>query len=600
MVTVVHSFKHREINKQCQDVSFILGNKAGSFFHSGNTAKSRYMGFYCDIKGKIFRTIEDIQPIAKEEITHFKNYFYSVERNRKSLREHFFVPHGRNALLYRLSTAGRVNIIVDCKEIYDNRNWGRHYAISREQECTVISFQKKTDSREDDSHDKEEYALYVAIHSDGHHIQKPIGWIEHIYESDKQRNSEPWKRYVVQALTLQGSSFAFAVSEEKQKAIDEAHYCYVNALQLEEEQQRNFEDTIENASLPLKKIKNPELFFGTIAAVNSLYHSIILKHKKARLVAGYPWFFQQWSRDELVSLKGCMLIKQYDVVMNVLKEYYHSIDEKGGLLAHQQNKVACADAPGWLLYRLNDIKKKIALPSFANVKKIEKILAAQIAYRSSQGLAHNGNKETWMDSIGRYGIRIEIQAMRLHMLRFLFNLTKKREYLLQEHAMKAKVRREFLHDGILYDGVNDNTIRPNVFLAYYLFPGLLSVREWKQVLSNALIELFLPWGGLATISKNSPLFNANHTGEDPKSYHNGDSWFYVNNAAAICMLRLDEDMFDKQINAIMNASCHEILWQGAIGHHAEVSSASFLQSAGCLQQTWSSALFLELMCEKFC
>lgn len=84
---------------------------------------------------------------------------------------------------------------------------------------------------------------------------------------------------------------------------------------------------------------------------------------------------------------------------------------------------------------------------------------------------------------------------------------------------------------------------------------------------------------------------------DNRSYHRGDSWFWINNLAAICMHRLDKKKYQQQIKFICEASMKDILFNGIPGHHAELSSASELRSEGCLSQAWSAATFIELVHE---
>ena len=89
----------------------------------------------------------------------------------------------------------------------------------------------------------------------------------------------------------------------------------------------------------------------------------------------------------------------------------------------------------------------------------------------------------------------------------------------------------------------------------------------------------------------------NYTGENNKSYHRGDSWFWINNLAALVLYKLDKNKFKKYIDKILKASTEEILWKGAISHHAELSSASKLKSQASLMQAWSSAMYVELIRE---
>ena len=223
--------------------------------------------------------------------------------------------------------------------------------------------------------------------------------------------------------------------------------------------------------------------------------------------------------------------------------------------------------------------------------------------QAGSDFAINGPQETWMDTVWgndtRSGARIEIQALRLSMYRLAYELSGKDEFKELEQKLKEKVREKFWNGNILADGLDDWTIRPNLFIAAYIYPELLSKDEWSKCFETALPKLWLEWGGLATIDKDNPLFCDNYTGENHQSYHRGDSWFWINNLAAIVMARVDRKLFGNYIDQILDASANDILYQGFIGHHSELSSASEQKSEGCLCQAWSSAMFVELMHELY-
>ena len=126
---------------------------------------------------------------------------------------------------------------------------------------------------------------------------------------------------------------------------------------------------------------------------------------------------------------------------------------------------------------------------------------------------------------------------------------------------------------------------------------MLSKAEWTICFKTSLSKLWLSWGGLSSIDKKHLLFCKEYSGEKNKSYHRGDSWFWINNLAALVMNRTNKKQFKKYIDKIIQASTKEILYSGAVGHHAEVSSASKLKSQGCPVQAWSAALFIELIDE---
>jgi len=215
------------------------------------------------------------------------------------------------------------------------------------------------------------------------------------------------------------------------------------------------------------------------------------------------------------------------------------------------------------------------------------------------GLVLNKSKETWMDSISREGARIEVQALYLVMCDTLYKLTGDKFYLQMEVALKKHILSKFWNGKILSDGVDDNTIRPNIFIAAYIFQDLLQNNDWETCIDNSLSWLWLPYGGLSTIDTRSQSFKPFHTGEIPDSYHNGDSWFWINNIAALVMFRINKEKYKDKISKIIEASTNEILWKGALGHHAELTSARELRAEGCLAQAWSAAMFVELISEVF-
>jgi len=225
------------------------------------------------------------------------------------------------------------------------------------------------------------------------------------------------------------------------------------------------------------------------------------------------------------------------------------------------------------------------------------------------GLVRNAPLETWMDTHGgtgdvRGGVRVEIQALTLASVRTLFLLSRllkrgvDKQWRLFERELVRRTREVLFVDGMLWDGwdgVLDRTIRPNIFLAAYAYPDLLSKKEWREVFDRALGSLWLEWGGLASIQKDHPLFCAEYSGQDDRSYHRGDSWYWVNNLAALVLHRLDADHYHYYVRSLLAASVNELLWGGVAGHAAELSSASRQTSSGCFAQAWSAATLVELL-----
>ena len=339
------------------------------------------------------------------------------------------------------------------------------------------------------------------------------------------------------------------------------------------------------------------------------------------IYAGLPWFFQVWTRDEAISLGGLLAEKKYEVVKDILMRTSQNILPDGRIGNRMPSSdLGSADGVGWVFKRVADsyaaLNSKGTLLDFWEDNEISEItlrlknsLEKILRYYVKHGVTINRKKETWMDTDpgndAREGARIEIQALTLCMIKLAKDLCKhiddpdQKRYALIEKEMRKTVKKHFYKKGVLYDGVGDSTIRPNIFIAYYVYPDLLSKREWKQVFKDALQSLWLSWGGLSTIDKKSHLYCDEYTGMDDESYHRGDSWYWVNNIAAICLYRVDKKFFSRHITKILEASTEEILRLGVLGSHAEVSSAKEQGSEGALSQAWSSATYIEMINEFF-
>ncbi len=642
---VTHSLGILSANKDVKEnVGFLLANKKGGYCSFFNEPASRYHGFFYfdEAREEMYRFIENIE-FADNSVLSLKNCFYFVERKKSSAKEYFLMPKNFSTLVYELDNENEINLVLDCKKSYDNREFGRFYEISEENGMIIVKFTKKTDKREDLSDGKEEFALYLAIKSNSHSYEKNGRWIERHYSHDESRNSMPFRRHVYNALKLKGSKFVFSVSKNKADAVKECEYAFNNANELKIREKQHFLGILSDNSIKKilnnKKINN-EIKLAYVNALNSL-NNLAVQNKKTEIFAGMPWFFQFWARDTLISLKALSKVSK-KISDDVLFGYLDKIESDGRLCK-------MADAHGWLFLRCSEIAERISLNKEAinsikssimavtqikaaesprikdyirkcnlTIQKkedecrkvlyeiessLEKSLNSLSKFRTKSGLEFNGPKETWMDtSYGnddRKGVRIEVQALRLNMYRLMFELSHNHKYRILENTLKMLVRQKFWNGKILADGLDDFTVRPNIFIAAYAYPELLAQKEWEICFDNALKSLWLEWSGLSTIDKNNPLFSETSTGENPKSYHRGDSWFWINNLAALTLNKTNNKKFNKNIKKIISASTEEILWKGCVGCHSEISDAKELSSKGCFSQAWSNAMYVEMVDEVF-
>ncbi len=573
-------------------MAFLISNRKGGYALLAEKPFSRYAGVFFREQDRLFKAIEDIA--VDDKFIRITSNFWAIERTFKRVQQRFFMPLGFNALAYESSSKAEVEIILDVREPYDNRQYGRYYSIAEESGCIVITFTKKTDSKEDKSHDAEEYKAFIVVRAEKPGYAKTEQWHENQYSLDEQRGSYPSQRFVFSALKLKTAKFAAAFSLDKDKALHDASFVLENMENLKKIEEHHHK-TLTSTS---KKGDTARAYRHAVVSLDQLT-------LRRGIYAGLPWFFQFWARDEAVCLKALYLIKRRVTAKAILLRLLSTVQADGNIPNRiPSTNLGCADAIGWACKRARDLMEKglfVAQERRFIEKKLGYAIMRLLKFHTQNSLAMNGAQETWMDTNhggdDRKGARIEIQAMRLLLYKLMYELTGKKVYRDLELRLHKKARALLWNGKILSDGFQDSTARPNIFIAHYIYPKLLSKAEWKICFENTLKEIWLEWGGLATISKDHPLFQNTHTGENPQSYHRGDSWFWINNLAALCMHRVDKKAFKPYIDKILEASTTEILEMGIIGSHAELSSAIELGSEGCLSQAWSLAMFVEMVQE---
>ncbi len=586
--------------KSEDEIRFMITNSSGGFCIMSSYPKSRFEGVFFREKGKLYKAIELLR--INRPVTKIVNNLWQVERHREELTESFFMPMYSNTLIYELSRKAEFDLLLDCRLIYDNREWGRIYSVSKEAGCLLVKFSKKNDSRDSQTDEKQEFDIYVAAYSDNLEFRKNDTWEKMFYETDKERNSMPFERFAYNACSLRGMGAAFAFSTDKREALNEAKCAWKSREKLKSEKEKHVSSIVHR-----KKLKGTEEDVAYQCALNAIDS---MKVNELGISAGLPWFYQFWARDELISLKALINMGQYDFAKKIIFKYLSMIGEDGKIESQDGSRgLKSCDAPFWVFKRAEDLidalKKEGKLARHFSKQdvntlrqKLEDTVKSWIDKNMKDGLAVNMPLETWMDTDykgdDRSGARIEMQALFLSAMRLLRSMG---VVAGTEAEVRESARKMFWNGEMLSDGALDPTARPNVFIAAYVYPELLSPKEWKKCFDTVLPKLWLSWGGLSTIDKKSQLYCSNDTGENTQSYHRGNSWFWINNIAAIALHRTDAKRYQKYINSIVEASSKEMLYLGVAGYASELSSAAELKSQGCFAQAWSAATFVELMDE---
>ncbi len=594
---LIHSIQNHRIEKETSGLDqsgFVLTNNAGGYLWQDERPQSRYQGFFFAPKKllgtSIIKVVEDIAVVGAPKVWEIENRFFEVSRTRGFLRENFFVPKGLDALVYEIDHRAAFDLYCDARAYDDHGEWERHYDIALEKGGAVIRYTHPGLPLKE---------LYIAVRTDGE-ASAINEWVKRVYDYDRKRNSPPYERWVLLALRCRGKKMVLAVAENRASAHDTAAHVFRSSATLKTMRRRDaealFSTTASGKKREVADSAGEELLVAAFAAAHSL-KSLCVRDGTGGLYAGLPWFFQFWDRDTAVSLKA---LAAFDWVF-ARELFFDMLErlEKNGFAS------PAADDYGWLFLRARDLmtrnllsKKELDAVAFV----LEKTLENDLNRRTRCGFAENGPGATWMDTIPRAGARLEVQALRLNMLALAAAVSKTHRtfYSNLEGTLRENARKEFFNGRFLADGfdcernLTDFTIRPNIFLAAYVYPRLLEPDGWRACFKYAVRHLWREWGGLSSIDSDDPAFCHEHTGENPASYHNGDSWFYANNIAAIAMKRCDPSRFGHHIGKIFRASTYDLLWSGVLGHSSEVSPAGRFDSSGALAQAWSGATYLEM------
>lgn len=556
-------------------------NKRGGYFFGSSIDFSAYQGWtiFLEEPWELFKIVDSVSGAFDVNISD-KSLFFSNESEQE------------------------VVIDLDFRFIHDFDDKGRIYDVYSKDDFLIVKFTKFSD----DSLKDKVFTKFLAIKGLANY-NLIFEWVKKYYVYDAERKSRH-DFYVFRLLKGVAKKIVFGVGLTEEDAVVSARVELPSAgesnFSFIESSQTKLFDEVKEAIL---KVDNA---FSSCVKIN--------KNKEFMIFAGYPWFYQVWARDECISLIGLFLQKKYDVARQILLRNLSSMSDEGILPNRFPSSVlGSADSTGWLFQRIRiflEFDKSFFSPKDLLLVEQKLDLFLDFCKKNSyKGLVYNGPKETWMDTTGfndadtREGARVEIQALHLSALHLKHRLRKlsgdSSEASKFKHKLNKKkslVRKWLIKNNVLHDGfvnnVLDKTARPNVFLAYYAYPGLAMKNQWESTFDFVLGDCWLDWGGLSSIGKSTSLFRDTYSGMDNESYHRGDSWFFVNNISAIVLRKFNSKKYKSYISKIKQASIHELLYSGFIGFCAEVSSAKNIESKGCLSQAWSAATLLELLVEK--
>jgi len=632
----------QEDSEELEKLSFLLTNPKGDFLHLGankNSIKTQGLNILENEKNEIYKIIDSIQPknleVTKviyegfkvkrifksrlvedlvEQIDYNKNKNL-VDGNETEMTNDTFYLGPNGGLVYDIKNFnGQVSLNVDMKKLNDFDKWGRNYTSFKDNGILFLEYTKE--NQEDRS---QKYKVYLGLKAPNFDYILKNEWKEEEFSYSKKRKSlYNWFIYNFIDINIQNSKrIIIGAGFSKEEVENQINLLEKNEFQLldldrdiydHQTQKPEFELPIQTDVLTAYRISN-----------NSIYKFIrrdVDSKSDMGLVAGYPWFSQIWTRDELISLKALIENNEINLVKQRLFYYLNLINPETGLLKrlNVEESLESPDGIFWLAKRIFDfivhldknniLDENLSKQDLKNIfSKLESSFNKIIEnyWDKKEELLKVKFGDSWMDTINvEFPIDIQVQLLSFTSILSFFakniESDEKFKHLNDfEGLLKSKIRKEYFRNNQLYQEKNQNTITSNIFLVYYLYPELFSKEEWEQIIDGALLVLTNSTGLISTLSNKDTNFRENYTGEDNLSYHRGDSWFWINNIAAICLNDLNEKKYRKYISKIIHNSTTDILKQGTLGFASELSSASKLKAEGSIVQCWSTATYLNMI-----
>ena len=544
---------------------------------------TRYEGWFLadqtEVPHRYFKFLERIDlpdtGATAREITHSPNTTRFDFFGGNSVTQIIAQNQGDSgAMLLRGEAVFRVGLNLDMRGIYLQPDQDRVYAFQADTTGLLISYTDPTLAGR---------TLYLHLRGKDKdnlpllHWPTSGTWKEAAYPRDAARHSEPSRSYIFGLEILQVRELAMGIGFSTAQAIAASDAA---------------------ASLVQPDFDNLPVCNELEAAVALTETSLAALRTSQGYYAGFPWFHQFWSRDELITALGLPRDEQ----LAMLERYLKLPLTNGELPTFAGSGTTCADGIGWLALLVREYGLDTLAPETR--EQLRRTLAEAVsglqAHRlTPSGLIWSNHNATWMDTIGRTGCRLEIQCMYALALELLNTLSGEPHYADQHAATLETIRHTLFHNDYLADGLDsefqlDPTKRPNVFLAYLLQPNLLGTEQWQSCFDQVLTATLTNWDGLSSIDQSSPQFHALSTGETNESYHNGDSWFFVNNLAALALKRFNAQHYASTIEALTESSVRETLWQNFLGCPGEIASSETGDSWGCGLQGFSGGAFVKL------
>jgi len=518
--------EYKELRTQLLSNSDIVFLKRENlWFFLSSKRKSRYFGGFFKKNKKVYRFLDDLsfpQEIKKIQILDESKIILDLENNKCQINI------DNNFLNIIFLKKEKLEITFDVKEIFDNDPFKRKIYIRKLNPSTFLIKEYLCNQN----------ILNIIVKIDGQGKEFNF-WQEKFYDFDKSRNSLPYNWWVYKGLDIYAKKVKIKILNEKDN-------------QIEKQGLREKTEIYLTSNKPL---------------VNFILKRIYNLQIDNYLPAGFPWFFEHWYRDELLSLKLIKKIIPKNFFQDKINFYIKNLDFLF-LFNKEDNFTLAADTLPLLIVILD----KNTLTSNFNI--LEKYLNMWRKNFIKNKKFYFPPYSSWMDTLERQE-PIEILSLYFKALTKFSKIDKNYEKLASETKK------------ILKNIINLSDPNINLILVYLFSKSLFRNQEWEILFDKLIKTHYLKWGGVSSLNINSEIFQQEDKGEINIAYHQGDSWYYLNNLFAYCLLKINPKKFKNIIKKIILASLNDLLKDGALGYSSEISSAKERRSEGALVQLWS-------------
>jgi hypothetical protein len=539
--------KYYEIDLEGKSHSDIIFLKNGNlWFFLSQKNKSKYFGGFIFIENKVFKFLDDINFNAEIQEIHILSPYEVI----------LYFPNNQaylnltnDSLEITFASYQEINITFDIKPIFNNDAFKRKINI---QKISSISFliEEIFDEKE---------IIKLLIQADAP-LNFENNWKEKFFNLDFKRNSLPYNWWIFDGIygKVRELKIKFVFPH-----INEKHLWH--NLEIETLENNNKNQFLQKSSLN----KNQLIINFLLSRLNSL----ILDYY---LPAGFSWFYENWHRDELLSIYLINKIKKDNFNIYFLDErikyYLYNLEN----IWDKNKYLATLPAADTLLLFISNLPRDTFLVHF---HFLEKYLAK---WQEKFNLDNLPSYSTWMDTLERKNA-LEINSLYLNVLRKFG----------QENKNYADLANNFKKT--LVKTIKEGYIDINLVFTFLFLEDLFSVKEWEKLFEKLTKEYYLKWGGVSSLSIQNPQFLDEDDGEKVQAYHKGDSWYFINNLFAYSLSKINFKKFQKNIEAIIQSSLEDLFFDGALGWSSEISSAKEKKSEGSLVQTWSMASLIFLL-----